>query len=246
MRARSLKLWLVAASMAILMPCGVNAAGLGQLTVRSGLGQPLNAEIELVAVKRGETITARLAPPEVYQPSERATQSGARRNAHHRREARQRRALSKGVHAASDPGAVHRAHRRAQFRKRARYASIIRPTFSSIRPDMGAAPGKFRRGPRRRLNRPRAQPNRRASRHPSPAAPVASAAPPKEAAVRPPSAAPSRATPAPGAAPGQYGPVKPEKRWRGIACNGETRGRHRRETLVALHRQNPDAFNGRT
>ena len=41
--------------------------GLGQLTVQSGLGQPLNAEIELLSVKRGETITARLAPPEVYQ-----------------------------------------------------------------------------------------------------------------------------------------------------------------------------------
>ena len=53
--------------MALLMPCGVNAAGLGALKVLSPLGQPLNAEIELVSVQKGETINARVASPDAYQ-----------------------------------------------------------------------------------------------------------------------------------------------------------------------------------
>ena len=45
------------------------AAGLGKLTVLSGLGQPLRAEIEVVALQRGEveSLQARVAPIEAYQ-----------------------------------------------------------------------------------------------------------------------------------------------------------------------------------
>ncbi|HET7158900.1 MAG TPA: FimV/HubP family polar landmark protein, partial [Burkholderiales bacterium] len=49
------------------MPCAANAAGLGRLTILSGLGQPLNAEIELVSPQKGETLTARLSPIDLYQ-----------------------------------------------------------------------------------------------------------------------------------------------------------------------------------
>ena len=44
------------------------AAGLGKLTVNSALGQPLSAEIELVALQPGEfeSIAARVASPESY------------------------------------------------------------------------------------------------------------------------------------------------------------------------------------
>ncbi|HEX3098233.1 MAG TPA: FimV/HubP family polar landmark protein [Usitatibacter sp.] len=47
----------------------VDAAGLGKLTVNSSLGQILNAEIDLVSIQPGETdtISARVAPPEAYQ-----------------------------------------------------------------------------------------------------------------------------------------------------------------------------------
>src|SRR3974390_1160800 len=47
----------------------VHAAGLGRLTVMSGLGQPLRAEIEVVSLQKGETesLQARLAPPEAFQ-----------------------------------------------------------------------------------------------------------------------------------------------------------------------------------
>ena len=45
------------------------AAGLGKLTVTSGLGQILNAEIELVSLQPGEldALTARVASPEAFR-----------------------------------------------------------------------------------------------------------------------------------------------------------------------------------
>jgi pilus assembly protein FimV len=53
----------------LLLPLGVLAAGLGKLTVLSGLGQPLRAEIEVVAVERGEadTLAARIATAEAFR-----------------------------------------------------------------------------------------------------------------------------------------------------------------------------------
>src|SRR6266850_4421273 len=47
----------------------VRAAGLGQLTVISPLGQPLNAEIEIVSLQAGEEegLVARLASPEAFR-----------------------------------------------------------------------------------------------------------------------------------------------------------------------------------
>ena len=51
-----------------LMPFTAGAAGLGKLTVLSGLGEPLNAEIELLAATKEElsSLTAAIAPSEVY------------------------------------------------------------------------------------------------------------------------------------------------------------------------------------
>src|SRR5438309_2529110 len=47
----------------------VRAAGLGQLSVISPLGQPLNAEIEIVSLQPGEEegLVARLAPPDAFR-----------------------------------------------------------------------------------------------------------------------------------------------------------------------------------
>jgi pilus assembly protein FimV len=46
-----------------------DAAGLGKLTISSSLGQVLNAEIDLVSIQGGEadTVSARVAPPEAYR-----------------------------------------------------------------------------------------------------------------------------------------------------------------------------------
>ncbi|MDK2126183.1 FimV/HubP family polar landmark protein [Parachitinimonas caeni] len=54
------------------VPFAVNAAGLGRLNVLSGLGQPLRAEIDLVAIQPGEaeSLKASLASPEAYKDAQ--------------------------------------------------------------------------------------------------------------------------------------------------------------------------------
>ena len=57
---------------ALLLACGAaQAAGLGKLTVLSHLGEPLRAEIDVVALEKGEleTLKARLASPDAYVQS---------------------------------------------------------------------------------------------------------------------------------------------------------------------------------
>ena len=53
----------------LLGAVAAQAAGLGKLTVNSALGQPLNAEIDLVSLQPGEvdSLTARVAPPEAFR-----------------------------------------------------------------------------------------------------------------------------------------------------------------------------------
>src|ERR1700693_3507218 len=59
------------AAIALLMGAAIaaQAAGLGKLTVNSALGQPLNAEIDLVSLQAGEvdSLTARVASPEAFR-----------------------------------------------------------------------------------------------------------------------------------------------------------------------------------
>src|SRR3982751_6676416 len=52
-----------------MAPLAAHAAGLGKLTVLSPLGQPLNAEIEIVSLQAGEedSLTARLGSPEAFR-----------------------------------------------------------------------------------------------------------------------------------------------------------------------------------
>jgi pilus assembly protein FimV len=66
---RSIAIAVVAAVLSLSGPLGAHAAGLGKLTVLSPLGQPLNAEIEIVSLQPGEEdgLTARLASPEAFK-----------------------------------------------------------------------------------------------------------------------------------------------------------------------------------
>ncbi|MGH8704600.1 MAG: type IV pilus assembly protein FimV, partial [Burkholderiales bacterium] len=59
----------LAAAALLCVPLLAHAAGLGRLTVHSALGQPLNAEIEIVSLQAGEgdSLTARLASPEAFR-----------------------------------------------------------------------------------------------------------------------------------------------------------------------------------
>src|SRR5437868_2029941 len=54
---------------AVTLPLTVLALGLGKLTVQSGLGQPLSAQIELTAAQKDErdSLRARIADPSVYR-----------------------------------------------------------------------------------------------------------------------------------------------------------------------------------
>ena len=63
----SLRAVLVAAAL-LVAPAVAQAAGLGKLTVLSNLGQPLRAEIDVVAVEKGEmdSLAARLASIDAY------------------------------------------------------------------------------------------------------------------------------------------------------------------------------------
>lgn len=56
----------------LLAPCFAHAAGLGTLNVRSALGQPLLAEIDLLSVSKDEmgTLDVRLATPEAYRSAD--------------------------------------------------------------------------------------------------------------------------------------------------------------------------------
>ncbi len=55
----------------LLVSAAAQAAGLGKLTVLTHLGEPLRAEIDVVAVEKGEldTLNARLASPDAYVQS---------------------------------------------------------------------------------------------------------------------------------------------------------------------------------
>jgi pilus assembly protein FimV len=59
---------ILAAALALVAPFSAHAAGLGRLNVLSPLGQPLNAEIELLALRPGEeeTLVARIAPLDAF------------------------------------------------------------------------------------------------------------------------------------------------------------------------------------
>ena len=65
---RAVSIAILAAALALTAPVGAFAAGLGKLNVLSPLGQALNAEIEIVALRPGEedTLVARVAPLDAF------------------------------------------------------------------------------------------------------------------------------------------------------------------------------------
>jgi len=65
---RAVSIAILAAALALAAPVSAFAAGLGKLNVLSPLGQALNAEIEIVALRPGEedTLVARVAPLDAF------------------------------------------------------------------------------------------------------------------------------------------------------------------------------------
>src|SRR5262245_31217974 len=67
-REFNVKAWVIALMVALL-PCVANAVVLWRLPMLSSLGDPLNAEIDLVSVTKEElgSLSARIAGPEAYR-----------------------------------------------------------------------------------------------------------------------------------------------------------------------------------
>src|SRR5688500_948110 len=65
---KAVSLAILAAALALIAPLSAHAAGLGRLNVLSPLGQPLNAEVEILALRPGEedTLVARIAPLDAF------------------------------------------------------------------------------------------------------------------------------------------------------------------------------------
>ena len=69
---------LLIAGLLVATPLAADAAGLGKLKVNSALGQPLRAEIDLIAVPKDEVdlLTARIASSEAYKQAKIEQQEG--------------------------------------------------------------------------------------------------------------------------------------------------------------------------
>lgn len=204
---------------ALLLAGGVHAAGLGKLSVQSFLGQPLRAEIELLAVQKDElqAISARLAGADAF------------------RQARIERTDALGT-------------LRFAVDQRANGQPVIKVTssapvndpFLDMLVEMSWASGRLLREYTILLDPP---PELRAQAAAAAQPPVAAPAP-AVPATKP--AAPVEARPAPAApsVPNRYGPVKSGETLRGIAAKVKPADASIEQTMVGLFQQNRDAFMG--
>jgi pilus assembly protein FimV len=247
-RDRNLKLWLVTAAFAAASPFGAYAAGLGKLTVHSTLGQPLNADVELLSVQKGETITARLASPDVYQ------QTGAQYNnvLTGTRVAVEKRPNGELYLKATTPRPINEPFVDLVIEINSENGRVVRQYTALLDPpEYGRATAGVPPAASRAAVTSAAPAPSRAPEQSAPAAGTASAvaqapAPSAERPLAPPqqsAAAPARkSTPPSVGETGRYGPVKAGDTLRKIARNVKPEGVSLEQTLVGLYRENPDAF----
>lgn len=224
-----------------------NAAGLGKLTINSALGQPLNAEIDLVSLQAGEleSLTAKVAPPEAFRDARIEYASSLRLL----RFSVEKRAGGQPYLKVTSVGAINEPFLDAlievtwpQGRIQREYPILLDPPGYSQKPTaptVAAAPASAA---------PQTPP---AS---APAASSSTAAPAPAATVTPaattgtgtPSASAELTTPPgtpAGAASGDsYGPVKKGDTLRKIAEEVKPSNVNLEQMLVALYRENKTAF----
>lgn len=212
----SKKTWLLALLLT-LAPCVVGAAGLGRLNVLSALGQPLVGEIELVSVSREElgSLSARLASQDAYQQAN----------------------LQYNPALVGARVTVERRPTGQHFLKIISTRPISEP-FIDVLVEVTWASGRLSREYTALLDPPGVAPA------PAPmiaATPESRPAPAPRGAAKP---APSRpVTPAaPVAGAKEYGPVQRGDTLGKIAKEVMPEGVTLEQTLVALYRNNPDAF----
>ncbi len=210
----------LAVALLLLTPWLAHAAGLGRLNVQSSLGQPLSAEIDLVAVRGDEasTLVARLASPDAYQQANLQYNAGMT-----------------GL--------------RLSIEKRANGQSYIKVTgsrpvnepFVDLLIELSWSGGKLLREYTALLDPPGY------GQHAAQAAPVAPAAAPESRPIVAAPAAPApRAAPAARVAASagaqEYGPIAKGETLGKIAASLKPQGVSLEQMLVGLYRSNPDAF----
>jgi len=215
-----------AAVVALLFaPLAVWAAGLGRLTVLSGLGEPLRAEVEIISLQPGEedSLTARIASPETFR------QAG----------------IDYSPTAAQVRVAIERRNGRAVVRLST--PEPVNDPFVDLMIELQWAAGRLVREYTFLLDPPEL-------RKPSPAVAVAPAPAPAPAAPQPveakplapvakPAAQPPAALRAPAAVTRAH-EVKKGETLAGIARTHKPEGVSLNQMMVALFRANADAFVG--
>lgn len=211
MRTYTLNKWL-AVTLLLLMPGMVDAAGLGRLSVLSSLGQPLHAEIELLAVQKEElaTLSVRLAAPDAYRQAN----------------------LQYSAAAAAVRLSVEKRPDGQPF-IRATSVQPINEPFVDLLVELSWASGRLLREYTALVDPPGAAP----ALSPAPlVAPETRPAPvARSLAAEPPAQRPAADT-------GSYGPIQRGETLGKIARSVKPDGVTLEQMLVALYRSNPDAF----
>jgi pilus assembly protein FimV len=218
----------VAFGLAIASPYA-DAAGLGRLTVQSGLGQPLKAELEVTAVGRDEmpTLQVKLAPPAAF----RAANLEFNPALSNLRFALERRADGNYFVRINSPQPVNEPYLDLMVELTWSTGRVIREYTVLLDPPSLRQQAE--------VVAPVAPPAPVAA--PAPARPAPAAAAPSTATVAPPAApAPRPAAPAP---EGSY-TVKAGDTLGRIASQNRPAGVSLDQMLVAMFRQNPEAFAG--
>ena len=239
------KSWVLAA-MVLLLPPSAFSAGLGKLTILSALGQPLAAEIDLVAVQKDElsSLAIRLASPDtftkaniIYSPA----LIGARLSIE-RRDDGQPYVKITSTRSVSEPFIsvlVELSWSRGRLVRE--YTALIDPP--TVPSTVAAAPVASP------VVAPTAQETAPVQRVAPAVAEQPEAKEPKAALVKPVPAEKSKAvTPASVKAPNanerEYGPVKRGDTLARIAAAVKPDGVTLEQTLVGLYKSNPEAFSG--
>lgn len=267
MRKTDVKTCLLALLVALL-PSVAGAAGLGRITVLTAIGQPLVAEIELVAVTPQEmsSLSARLSQPDAYRQANlqyNVALTGARVTIEKRPNGQPylKIATTRSVTEPFIDLLVELTW--AAGRLSREYTALLDPPGippSPVAPMTSAAPAVAPAPVSAPTPEPAPAPQPAAAAEPpAPAAPIAAApiaaAPaPAEPAAAPVSAAAEPAkpvvaspvlpapAPTPLAAGNEYGPIERGETLGKIAQNVMPEGVTLEQMLVALYRSNPDAF----
>lgn len=209
----------LAVALLLLTPWLTHAAGLGRLNVQSSLGQPLNAEIDLVAVRGDEasTLNVRLASPDAYQQAN----------------------LQYNVSVTGLKLSVEKRPNGQSYIKVIGNRPVNEP-FVDLLIELTWSGGKLVREYTALLDPPGY------GQQAAAAAPAAPRAAPESRPIAAPAAPAPVAQPAPAASGGakaqEYGPIAKGETLAKIAAGLKPEGVSLEQMLVGLYRSNPDAF----